>query len=1171
MYGGEIDPRGLQAITEKSPDEMKAHRRNLPLRWANEPDKQSRQFSVTNLFPRILYTFSHVIVFVVREIKTFESEILQMLVEWASGVVDKSVNKTNKPHVIIAINACDTLGSSLDTEQLLHEYRDSFSRVPKLQAIVDDLKKNGIEISSTGELLGFYYSSVQVVHIPSASHQRYMELDEKTTDLYDAIREKCYRSFSEKRLARIELNRHMLLRFMTSAYDHFSRHLDKPFDFVTEALHHNPMPQGFEGHVLNLILMIYTAEMKSTHASGADSLDGILGILSPQMASCVMLAATRENYKCSYDRILRHNFHQAIRRAFDQFINRWLRCGFRSGDQVCCLVKISHQGSHQDENGKYFSDPLSDGGFSQRINPDAAFDCWMERIEVHLDRLKRKMNLSGDDRVETGIVWLSHRDQVESFYKKHPSLDKAITHATCLICVNQIPTHVLPCGHVLCDDCVLALGEKARDGSIELSYCPLHSTRSAWRPEESPFRIRFKPPEAGTRVLCLDGGGVRGIVELVILQALEDELLGIPIRNFFDLIVGTSTGGIIALGLGVKNWSLDTCIDKFKTLCTDGFKPRLFGTWKKSAPFFSMFNSIYKTQPLESALQAAFDAQGLLFGPRSNREAPFVRVAVTTTGAIRRDAAIFTNYNGDSADREKHHYQLLREQGPLTEIKVWEAARATSAAPRYFKPFSRQGTGDTFIDGAINHNCPIRIAHHEQRLIRSNDEERPPDILISLGTGLETLPEQTKATTPPTEGQKTTGFRFRWRVAFDMVDKQLDTEATWRDYQDRIPPRHGMKDVEDRRRHMRINVEFPKGDSRPGLDAIGKLKYLEDEARTACKSNVDIKEAAHRLVASCFYFETNKSRREHEINRVVFHGAIKCRLEEESDIQGLGKFLRNCIKPFQGFKPSFLLQPDYVPSSAKTEESMNGSVIPIPSSTLDFMVNFGAFHLPFDKISLPVSIASKPIRMSIRLQKDHYHQYNGRFAYFGTLARAEQSPPYLSISGFPRVVLSSDKGSQEPSTLSGFQITHAAGSTSPVSGVTDTSELESLSRTVSRASLQSSASEIVEERPDRNTSTRRPKRLSRLPGFRRSSVSASPPVTSEYHESISDSPSIPTTSGLRRADRRTDAVSPSTDSCISEGSLSSPGSHTASWVPTPRSSIIETACEDDIGDGQNEP
>jgi patatin-like phospholipase/acyl hydrolase len=50
-------------------------------------------------------------------------------------------------------------------------------------------------------------------------------------------------------------------------------------------------------------------------------------------------------------------------------------------------------------------------------------------------------------------------------------------------------------------------------------------------------------------------GGVRGIVELEILRQLEIELGDlINIQSFFDLIVGTSTGGIVALGLTARNW-----------------------------------------------------------------------------------------------------------------------------------------------------------------------------------------------------------------------------------------------------------------------------------------------------------------------------------------------------------------------------------------------------------------------------------------------------------------------------------------------------------------------------------------------------------------------------------------------------------------------------------------
>lgn len=55
-------------------------------------------------------------------------------------------------------------------------------------------------------------------------------------------------------------------------------------------------------------------------------------------------------------------------------------------------------------------------------------------------------------------------------------------------------------------------------------------------------------------MLTSNRGGVRGIVELEILRQLEKELGDmINIQSFFDLIVGTSTGGIVALGLAARN------------------------------------------------------------------------------------------------------------------------------------------------------------------------------------------------------------------------------------------------------------------------------------------------------------------------------------------------------------------------------------------------------------------------------------------------------------------------------------------------------------------------------------------------------------------------------------------------------------------------------------------
>jgi patatin-like phospholipase/acyl hydrolase len=56
-------------------------------------------------------------------------------------------------------------------------------------------------------------------------------------------------------------------------------------------------------------------------------------------------------------------------------------------------------------------------------------------------------------------------------------------------------------------------------------------------------QIQLRPRCAGARVLTLDGGGIRGIVELAVLRSLEKGVgLGIQISELFDLVVGTSTG-----------------------------------------------------------------------------------------------------------------------------------------------------------------------------------------------------------------------------------------------------------------------------------------------------------------------------------------------------------------------------------------------------------------------------------------------------------------------------------------------------------------------------------------------------------------------------------------------------------------------------------------------------
>ena len=101
-------------------------------------------------------------------------------------------------------------------------------------------------------------------------------------------------------------------------------------------------------------------------------------------------------------------------------------------------------------------------------------------------------------------------------------------------------------------------------------------------------------PEADA-VWCLDGGGVRGITELRILQIIMDRLkarLGLPHDaddplpcEYFDLIGGTSTGGLIAIMLGRLRMTAVEAADQYNDLAKKIFGPQNKKRWVQDGAF----------------------------------------------------------------------------------------------------------------------------------------------------------------------------------------------------------------------------------------------------------------------------------------------------------------------------------------------------------------------------------------------------------------------------------------------------------------------------------------------------------------------------------------------------------------------------------------------------------
>lgn len=115
-----------------------------------------------------------------------------------------------------------------------------------------------------------------------------------------------------------------------------------------------------------------------------------------------------------------------------------------------------------------------------------------------------------------------------------------------------------------------------------------------------------------------------------------------------------STGGIIALGLTVRNMTVEHCANQFEELCKQAFTARKGTNVPGLAKLVQHYNqSKYETQPFEEALRSAFsDKQYLFGGQREDNDRIDINVAVTATSAAG-SPVVLSNYNRLCLDKSK--------------------------------------------------------------------------------------------------------------------------------------------------------------------------------------------------------------------------------------------------------------------------------------------------------------------------------------------------------------------------------------------------------------------------------------------------------------------------------------------------------------------------------------
>lgn len=218
------------------------------------------------------------------------------------------------------------------------------------------------------------------------------------------------------------------------------------------------------------------------------------------------------------------------------------------------------------------------------------------------------------------------------------------------------------------------------------------------------------------RVLAIDGGGIRGTVPAVLLDRLET-LAGRPIRDLFDLIVGTSTGGILTLGLTTPDGDGHPryrAAELLRLYLDDG--PRIFrrpaGHRIRTAN--ALLGPRYPADGLEQVLTREFGEVRLrdLLGD----------VLVPAYETEIREPWFFRSRRARASDG----YDFLAR----------DVARATSAAPVHFLPArvtGGDGSGWTLIDGGIYANNPAMCGVVEAMAVHGADDV----VTLSLGTGLD--------------------------------------------------------------------------------------------------------------------------------------------------------------------------------------------------------------------------------------------------------------------------------------------------------------------------------------------------------------------------------------------------------------------------------------------------
>ncbi|KAF8071587.1 acyl transferase/acyl hydrolase/lysophospholipase [Lyophyllum atratum] len=233
--------------------------------------------------------------------------------------------------------------------------------------------------------------------------------------------------------------------------------------------------------------------------------------------------------------------------------------------------------------------------------------------------------------------------------------------------------------------------------------------------------VAEEPP---LRLLSLDGGGVRGISSLYILQAIMAKLSSDPNVKpckYFDMVAGTSTGGLIAIMLGRLQMTIPECIKVYTQLASQIFSANAI----ERAVNFAGTGAYYKKDNFEKGLKA------LIKQKTGDENAPMLDPDTSNKCKVFVVSGQSQSLNHTSAEQFRTYPTKFPDA--FAGCAIWQAARATSAAPTYLPAIKINSV--EFVDGGLKFNNPSILIMGEVNAIFGI--ARHIECLLTIGTGMQ--------------------------------------------------------------------------------------------------------------------------------------------------------------------------------------------------------------------------------------------------------------------------------------------------------------------------------------------------------------------------------------------------------------------------------------------------